>query len=190
MATNLDKKQREKLLAWIGEGLETDEINKRAAKFKPPFQVKRSLVQHYRKTRQIDLEKIKHSGEINALTTGLALKDERVKRLNELAEKLWIDVNGARLWTKETKIIGYGKYAETIEVEMFNSAEVREFRGLLDDISKELGHRRAVVEVNSWEPRILAAIRAGEVVWAAIVEEFGPSLAAELYKKAGVDSPV
>ena len=55
----LKKLQREILLEWIFEGLTTDEINKRAEAFEEPFRVSRQQVDHYRKTRVIDVEKIK-----------------------------------------------------------------------------------------------------------------------------------
>ena len=189
MAAHLSKHQRELLLKWIGEGLETDEINKRAAKCNLPFKVRRSLVDHYRKTRKADLDEIKKSGEHSALSAGLALKEERVKRLDELANILWenITLGPDRLWQKDVKSIGSGETAEVVDFETFNAALVREFRGLLDDISKEVGQRKSIVEVSSWEARILAAIRDGSVDFESVVDEFGPGLAAELFRKAGKD---
>jgi hypothetical protein len=187
MAAHLTKKQREALLAWIGEGLESDEINKRAAKFKPAFKVTRANVERYRRTRQIELSTLKASGQYNALAQGLALKEERVKRLAELAERLWADLNGKRLWLEMVKSIGFGDNSEIVDYEEFNQAEVREFRGLLDDLAKEMGQRRTIVEVNRWEERAVIAIKAGEVDYSSVVEEFGPSLAKELFRKANVE---
>ena len=57
----LKKAQREALLSWIAEGLQTDEINKRAAKFKPRFNVSTRLVTHYRKTRGVKLDAIQEA---------------------------------------------------------------------------------------------------------------------------------
>ena len=73
------------VLEWIAVGLRTDEINNRAASFDPPFSVTRQQVDHYRKTRKQDINAILSVSENNALTTGLSLKEERVKKLQELA---------------------------------------------------------------------------------------------------------
>src|ERR687891_132518 len=105
----LKKAQREALLSWIAEGLESDEINKRAAKFKPRFTVSRRVVAHYRKTRNVKLDEIKNADEGNALTTGLAIREERVSRLQKLADLLIKDLfEDSLLWTDEVKGIGGG----------------------------------------------------------------------------------
>lgn len=189
MAEHLQKKQREALLKWIGEGLETDEINKRAAKFKPPFEVSRPRVSHYRKSREKSLKAIQQAGEFNALASGLALKEERVKRLVALADLLWGDLSGDRLWLEQSKMLGSGDSSEIVDYEEFNAAEVREFRGLLDDIAKEIGQRRTMIEVNDWEARVVTAIKSGEVDYESVVEEFGKSLAAKLFHQANVEIP-
>ncbi|MDQ3007192.1 MAG: hypothetical protein M3R47_17640 [Chloroflexota bacterium] len=48
----LNKSQKEALLSWVAEGLKTDEINKRAGKFKPRFDVSTRIVAYYRKSRE------------------------------------------------------------------------------------------------------------------------------------------
>lgn len=146
--TRLRKKQKEALLQWVAEGLETDEINKLADKFKPPFSVNREMVKYYRETRKIDLEVLKRSGEFDALTTGLATKEERVKRLQQLADLMWKDLVGGFLWLDQVKALGAGEFMETYDYEEFNTSEVREFRATLDDIAKELGDRKIPVELN------------------------------------------
>ena len=50
----LRKAQTDILLTWIGEGLDTAEINERAAKFKPRFKVSKQQVDYYRK-KTLDL---------------------------------------------------------------------------------------------------------------------------------------
>lgn len=140
--THLRKAQKEALLAWVAEGLETDEINARAAAFRPPFQVKRANVANYRRRRNADLEAIRNAGEMDALTEGLALKDERVRKLAQLASLLEADLFGGFLWTEQVKSIGSGTEQQTVDYEEFNASEVREYRGVLDDIAKEVGHRK------------------------------------------------
>lgn len=137
----LTKSQRSELLKWVAEGLESDEINKRAAEFKPPFRVSRAQVDYYRKTRKINLKALSESGEYDALTTGLALKEERVKRLTLLAAMMEEDLFGGVLWTNDLKSIGSGDQQQVVEFEEFNGAEVQQYRGVIDDIAKETGGR-------------------------------------------------
>ena len=143
----LEKSQRDALLKWVAEGLETDAINKRAAEYEPSFVVSRGLVNYYRKTRKINLGDLIKSGQYDALSSGLALKAERIKRLAELAELMEDDLFGGVMWTSDVKMIGTGDYQERVEFELFNSAEVQQYRGVLDDIAKEVGGRITKTEV-------------------------------------------
>jgi len=140
----LKKTQKEAVLMWIAEGLETDEINKRAAKFKPKFHMSRRAVAHYRKTRGVKLQEIQEEGEKNALQTGFALKENRVQALQTLADKMLEELTREednRLWTTMVKGIGSGEDFERVEYQEFNKAEVDAFRGALDDIASEVGAR-------------------------------------------------
>lgn len=137
----LKKAQKEAAIAWIAEGLQSDEINARAAEFKPPFSLSRQQVDYYRKTRTIDLLAIQRAGEEDALAEGLALKAERVRKLKQLAALLEDDLFGGLLWTENVKSIGSGAAQEVVEYEEFNAAEVSAYRGVLDDIAKEVSGR-------------------------------------------------
>ena len=138
----LKKAQKEILLVWVAEGLQSDEINKRAAIFEPAFEVSRPQVNYYRKSRAVDIEAIIADGEHRALNTGLAMKSERVKKLKELAALLEQDLfDKDLLWTLEVKGVGSGSIAEIVEYLEFNRSEVDAYRGVLDDIAKELSHR-------------------------------------------------
>jgi len=141
----LKKSQKEALLSWISEGLQTDEINDRAANFEPPFRVSRQQVDGYRDRRAVDLAVIQATAEMDALTTGLALKAERVRRLQRLAGLMENDLFGGFLWTDQIKALGSGEFMKEVEYEEFNAAEVIQYRGVLDDIAKELGDRKSVV---------------------------------------------
>lgn len=147
----LKKAQKEKLLRWIAEGLQSDEINERAADFAPPFNVSRQQVDHYRKTRQSDIGEIIKAGEIEALHTGLAVKAERVKKLKELAALMEKDLFGDYLWTDQVKGVGSGDIATLVDYEEFNKAEVDAYRGTLDDIAKEVGDRSQRQEITGAE---------------------------------------
>ena len=137
----LKKRQRSALLEWVAAGLESGEINQKAGIFDPPFSVSRAQVDYYRKTRGVDLHTLLQSGQFSALTTGLAVKEERVKRLNLLAALMEEDLFNGVLWTEDVKMIGSFPNQERVEFEEFNSAEVAQYRGVLDDIAKEVGGR-------------------------------------------------
>lgn len=76
------------------------------------------------------------------MEAGYALAHERVKALGELALTLRDELRDPRRrWLRDVKQIGSGESAERVDVERFNAAEVEQFRGLLDDIARELGQR-------------------------------------------------
>jgi hypothetical protein len=128
----LKKSQKEKVLAWIAEGLRSDEINARAATIAEPFSIDRRQVDYYRRTRKADLDAISRIGETTALIEGYALKEHRVFKLSLLAALMEKDIMGGFLWTDQVKGVGSGDIAEIIDYEEFNSAEV---------IAKETGGR-------------------------------------------------
>jgi hypothetical protein len=143
----IKKKQKEALLSWIAEGLETDEINERAAKFKPPFEVSRPRVAYFRATRSNDLKAIQAASESQALTSGYALKEARVLALQQLANLMYRDLTSGFMWLDQVKALGSGDNMEVVDYEDFNTAEMQQLRGVFDDIAKELGHRKTVIEV-------------------------------------------
>jgi hypothetical protein len=143
----LRKKQKEAVLSWIAEGLETDEINERATKFRPAFEVTRAQVDYYRSTRDADLKAIRAASETQALTSGFALKEARVQALQVLANLMYRDLTSGFLWLDQAKALGSGPDSQIMDYEDFNTAEMQQLRGVFDDIAKELGHRKTVVEL-------------------------------------------
>ena len=137
----LKKSQNEAVIKWIAEGLKSDEINERASQWVPPFAISRRQATWYRKTRKADLQALLRVSEQEALTEGLALKGVRVKKLQQLATLMERDLLGGFLWLDQVKGIGSGDHAQIVDYEEFNKAEVDAYRGILDDIAKELGHR-------------------------------------------------
>lgn len=101
----------------------------------------RQQVDYYRKSTEIDIAAMRRAGREEALTEGLALVAERVCRLKQLAALMEQDLFGGLLWTTEVKGVGSGEIAEIVEFEEFNAGEVVQYRGVLDDIAKELGGR-------------------------------------------------
>jgi hypothetical protein len=90
----------------------------------------------------VDIQSIRQAGEYDALTTGLALKSNRVMKLQQLAALMEQDIFGGFLWTDQVKMIGSGPFAKEVDYEDFNTAEVTQYRGVLDDIAKEVGDRK------------------------------------------------
>lgn len=129
------------LMEWIGEGLSSGEIDKRALAFEQPFKVSRSQVDYYRKTRSLDLKIINQTNERKAMIEGYANKEHRVYKLSILAALMEKDLFGGVLWTHEVKSIGGGLTAEVIEFEQFNQAEVNAYLKTLESIADEMGHR-------------------------------------------------
>lgn len=137
----LKKAQKEKLLEWVAAGLRTDEINAKAAEFKPPFSVSRGQVDYYRKTRRVSIDELAKQSEDEALVTGLSIKAERVKRLQMLAALMEEDLFYGQMWIDDIKGVGTGDIAQIVEFERFNQSEIAEYRATLDDIARELGQR-------------------------------------------------
>lgn len=143
--SNLTKEQRGLLVAWAAEGFDLLEINERAAKSDPPFKVTQIQLRHVRERESLKFREMREAFEREAITEGLARKAVRIRRLAQLAEKLEADLlHGTRLWVEEPKQVG----AQIVDVEKFNAAEVKEYRGLLDDIAREIGDRRTKVEIS------------------------------------------
>lgn len=143
----LKKNQKEVLLQWISEGLQSDEINDRAAQFDDPFSVSRQQVDGYRDRRSIELRAIQSAAEHDALSSGLAIKAERVRKLQMLAALMERDLFGGFLWTDQVKALGSGEFMQVVDYEEFNTAEVQQYRGVLDDIAKEVGDRKVKSEL-------------------------------------------
>ena len=159
----LKKEQKHAIQEWVAAGLESGEINSKAAEFEPPFSVSRAQVLYYRQTRGVKLDELMQSGDYDALKTGLALKAERVKKLAKLAGLMEEDLFGGVLWTQDVKMIGAAPFQERVEFEEFNTAEVQQYRGVLDDIAKEVGDRAQRNEITGKDGEPLA-IRTIEVV--------------------------
>lgn len=146
----LNKRQREHLLAAISEGLGTEEINARAELFRPPYKVSRQQVDFYRQSRGVKLREIVEESETSALKRGFALRENRVASLDQVAQALQADLlgpEGKGFWLDDVKAVGTGDFQQFIDFQAFNSTELQYFLRVLDDIAKEMGHRRQKVDV-------------------------------------------
>jgi hypothetical protein len=78
---------------------------------------------------------------LKVMREGFAQKAERVKALNAVAVALLAQISQAEYQA----VIGLTEDGEPIRG--FDRGRVREFRGLLDDIAKELGERKQITKV-------------------------------------------
>lgn len=83
------------------------------------------------------------------MESGVAVTHERVAVLKELHDLLLSDLRDPdKRWLTDVKGIGQGDNWTQIEVERFNSAELEQLRGLLDDIAKETGGRPKTIRLD------------------------------------------
>lgn len=75
----LTRKQQNKLLEWAAEGLRLDEINERAAKFDPPFEVEWLQLKHARKRAGKRFNELRERFEQEAFNEGLARRAVRLR---------------------------------------------------------------------------------------------------------------
>jgi len=127
----LTKKQQTHLLAAVAEGLKTNEINRRAASFKPPYKVSRQQVDFYRDSRGVKLKEIAEASESESLKAGFALREERVRVLSEMGAGLYQDLKTC------LRSLADGEFKE---------GEIRQLRGIFDDLAKEMGDRKTKLE--------------------------------------------
>lgn len=90
--------------------------------------ISRQAVQYHRTRFRVEIEERRKERHARALTTGLALKEERVERLKENADELdaikWVPDEKGRLWNEKA------------------------WRENLDEIAREMGHRSTGVNLN------------------------------------------
>jgi hypothetical protein len=142
MSIRLQNGQKTALLEWVAEGLLIGEINERAAAYDPPFRVTRSLVDYYRKTRKVQMGEITQAAELDALTTGLAIRSVRVGKLQLLAALMEEDLFAGVMWVEDVKMVGQGRTAKEVWIERFNESEVRQYLATLDQIASEVGDKK------------------------------------------------
>jgi hypothetical protein len=121
--------------------------NQKYAKSLPVF--KRWSVQHhwqeriaaYEAQQAQELEAVIVEERAKILKSGFAQMHKRVELLDMLTGTLLADVKIGKLYLKDVKAIGNGKDARQVDLEQFNEGLIRQIRGLLDDLAKELGER-------------------------------------------------
>lgn len=125
-APKLTKEQRLTLLTWLAADYDHAAIAAFFDEREWPM-VSRATLTHYRKRHAKAIEDLRARRYSEALTTGLALKEERVARLKEHADKLeklkWVAGKSGKLYNEKA------------------------WREVLDDIARETGGRVTRTEI-------------------------------------------
>ena len=160
----LTEGQRLAVLDWIADGLTTNEINSLGASFDPPFKISPQLNYSYRKDYDIDLQQLRNEKDALAISTGLAVRGNRIRALMDLALLLEEDLKQKKLlWTENAKTVGSMQY----DYEEFNEPELRQLRGIYDDIAKETGGRIQRTDVTSGNKQIKGYVLVSPEDWDA-----------------------
>ncbi len=130
MGLTFDQKRLVK--AWVAAGLKDQEIIRLAKEQVPPFHIsQQNISKNYRRNTERRVQELmQQDREDSVLRTGLALKENRIKRLQEY-EKL---ANERLQHERDAKAM---------------SSLMNQARGCLDDIAKELGERREKLDVEA-----------------------------------------
>ena len=124
----LTSEQKETLLTWLAADYDSRLITGWFKEREWP-ELSRATLSFYRKTYGIKIDEIRAKRLESALNKGLALKEERVKRLVEHADALeiikWLPDERGRLWNEKS------------------------WRETLADIASEVGGRKQNVDITS-----------------------------------------
>lgn len=129
-APRLQPEQRDALLMWLAAEYSESLIAKWFIdrSWEP---LSSGVVSYYRQKYQAEIEEARKARRSSAINAGLALKEERVRRLAEHADELeaikWEADDKGRLWNEKA------------------------WRETLDDIAKEMGHRRTTSTALNWD---------------------------------------
>ena len=128
---SLTRDQKNLIQQWVASNYSNKEIIRMAAEHNPPFVVKgANLTKNYRKPVEKKIQRIQSEQEDSALRKGLAIRENRIRELEDLYQMAKDDVRN----NKDGRV----------RTGMANVA-----RGCLDDIAKEMGERREKVDVNA-----------------------------------------
>jgi len=143
---HLTREQRNMVIEWIASGDGTTAVRQKSTQCDPPFTVSKELINYYKKSRKLRPEDVVKNGEMESIKRGLALREVRIEKLIALGEQMEKDLEKG-LWVKTTKAVNNGK--DTFETEYFNNQEIEQFRGVMDDIAREVGDRKQSTEIKN-----------------------------------------
>ena len=127
--TKLTSEQRATLLTWLAADYDSRLIRQWFKERKWP-ELSDRMITYYRHSRDGGIARLRQERRNNALTMGLALKEERIARLAAHADALdaikWEPDDRGRLWNEKA------------------------WRECLADIASEMGHRTRTIEIRDW----------------------------------------
>ncbi len=127
----LNQNQKNLVKAWVAAGLKDREIIQLAKEQVPPFHIsQQNISKNYRKPVRKKVERLLERQEDSVLRSGLAVRENRIKRLMEYEE----------LARERMKMEKDPKGLSTL---------INQARGCLDDIAKEMGERREKIDVSA-----------------------------------------
>lgn len=158
MDTKLDNEQRAHLLEKIvsGEIKNWADAKRVGAAFYRPFSPSNKQYTRQRGNAGVEVGKIRAAERRSAAQTGLAVRDARINKLKRLFERheRLIEARAEEVSEIESGKTGLlakdyrGKDAD-IPVYKYDAALIKEMRGLLDDLAKEVGDRTTKMDVTS-----------------------------------------
>lgn len=144
MGIKYSLKQRCYLKELVAAGEVLSIIREKCDKFEEPFRPSSTLIQAYRGRLGVKIQDLIAKGELCSLNTGLALRENRVAALQQLAKKMHHDLfNEDLIWLDDAKTVAQTRY----DYKQFNKAQIDAYLRILDDIAKETGGRVTKVEV-------------------------------------------
>jgi len=126
-APKLQEEHKQALITWLAAEYSSGVIQHWFREREWP-EITRQSIQHYRDDLKDEITQRRDERRSKALTTGLALKEERVERLKDHADHLeeikWVPDKNGKLWNEKG------------------------WRETLDDIAREMGHRRIGIDAD------------------------------------------
>lgn len=136
-APRLTTAQKDALLTWLSAGY-TESLIRYWFIYHGWQPLDKSALTYYRRKWAAQIDAACQQRQSLAISVGLALKEERIKRLVEHADELeaikWLPDEQGRLWNEKA------------------------WRATLDDIAKEMGHRKQGIEHSTMGDRSIEVI--------------------------------
>jgi hypothetical protein len=145
------------MVEWVAEGLRLPEIKERAAKEDPPFDVDWNQIKWARQRLNVGIRKMREQEASEVLISGLPRMVERIRQLEALYDKhlALIIARGEEMAGEiaggETGLLvrDYKGRNADVAVYKYDGALVKEMRGILDDIAREVGDRKTNVDLTT-----------------------------------------
>lgn len=130
----------------LAEGRSISEIQDACAKYPEPFYPSERVIQNWRTKTKNKVNDMKRNQEGAVWSEGLAKSEERIKVLKTIAERMLTDLiaedpANEKVWLNRMKGIGTGPNFIPYTYKEFNAGQIKELRGLLNDIALETGGR-------------------------------------------------